>query len=160
MSFRLTLTLLLVVLSLAACETDQKRLPTVSEIPFQKQGTLDFLGADGSVLATIDIEIAESDSAQARGLMQRRSLPPNSGMLFVNDTAEMRSFWMKNTPMPLDIIFVGADQKVVNIARRTRPFSEDMIRSEGPAQYVVEVRAGFADRIGLTDSSRIRWRRQ
>ncbi len=145
---------------LGACDTDDKKLPVIqTEIPFQKDGTLTFLRPDGTPLATIDLEIAEGDSAQVRGLMQRRSLPPAGGMIFPYDEAAPRSFWMRNTPLPLDIIFVGADSTVVNIARRTRPFSEDMISSDGPAQFVVEVRAGFADRHGLSDSTRIRWQR-
>ena len=61
--------------------------------------------------------------------------------------------------MPLDIIFVGPDSQVVNIAKRTTPLSRERVESTGPAQYVVEVRAGFSDRFGLTDSTRVRWRR-
>lgn len=156
---RLCPLLLLCLLVLPACESKNDRLPKITEIGFQRHGTLDFIQPDGTVAASIAIEIAESDSAQARGLMDRRSLPPNSGMLFVNETAEPRSFWMHSTPLPLDIVFVGANGQVVNIAKRTRPYSDAFIESAGPAQYVVEVRAGFADQHGLTDSTRIAWRR-
>jgi uncharacterized membrane protein (UPF0127 family) len=146
---------------LAACESERDRLPVIqTDIPFDREGTLDFLRPDGSTITTIAIEIAETDSARMRGLMQRRSLPERSGMLFLGDEVDTLSFWMANTPLPLDILFVGPDSEVVNIARRTRPYSREYIRSTAPAQFVVEVRAGFADRLGLTDSTRIRWRRE
>lgn len=145
--------------ALPGCSEEEERLPVFTEIPFDKEGTLTFLQPDGREITTIDIEIAESDSAQARGLMQRRSLPAGGGMLFPYDTPRPLSFWMRNTPLPLDIIFVGDDGRIVNIARRTRPYSDESITSDGPAQYVVEVRAGFADRHGLTDSTRVRWSR-
>lgn len=155
------LTLLIATFVVAsACESRRDQLPTLrTEIPFRKDGTLVFERPDGGTITEIAIEIADTDSAQMRGLMDRRSLPRGSGMLFVNESAEDRSFWMRNTPMPLDIIFVGSDSAVVNIARRTRPYTDDRVTSEGPAQFVVEVRAGFVDRYGITDSTRIRWRR-
>ncbi|MGA1494758.1 MAG: DUF192 domain-containing protein [Rhodothermales bacterium] len=89
-----------------------------------------------------------------------RYLPDRGGMLFVDAVASMRSFCMNNTPLSLDIIFVDADGDIVNIVKRTTPYSEDYIESTGPAQYVVEVRAGFTDRYGITAEDRIRWRRQ
>lgn len=133
--------------------------PAPSESPrFRADGVLEFLRPDGSRITAIAVEIAEGDSAQARGLMQRRSLPERGGMLFIDDAPEMKRFWMKNTYLPLDIVFVAADSEVVNIAERARPLSEAFIRSTAPAQYVVEVRGGFAEQHGLTDSTRIRWR--
>ena len=128
-------------------------------ITFQPEGVLEFVSPDGHVLRQIAIEIAETDSARQRGLMDRRSLSTRQGMLFIFPDADARSFWMRNTPVPLDIIFVAPDSQVVNIVRRTTPLSQERVESTGPAQYVVEVRAGFSDRFGLTDSTRIRWRR-
>lgn len=153
-----TSTLLVVILLalLAGCEQEESG-PIFRQIEFRKDGTLDVIQPGDSVVATLDIEVAEGDSAQARGLMDRRSLPRNGGMLFVGDEVEEKSFWMENTPMPLDIIFIGPDSQVVNIARRTRPYSRESITSEGPAQFVLEVRSGMADRLGITDSTRFRW---
>lgn len=157
----LALALVCAPLLLAGCGGDDAPQNVLrTEIPFRPDGVLDFLRPDSSVITRIAIEIAESDSAQARGLMDRRSLPARGGMLFVDQEPSMRSFWMKNTPLALDIIFVDAEGEVVNIARRTTPYSEAFIRSTDSAQFVVEVRAGFADRYGLSDSTRIRWRRQ
>ncbi len=144
---------------LAACSTE-KPPPVLVDIPFTAQGTLDFVRDDGTVLRSIDIEFAETDSARARGLMNRRQLTLGQGMLFLFPDETNRRFWMANTPIPLDIIFVDADSQVVNIVKRTHPFSQENVLSTGPAQYVVEVRGGFSDRYGLTEAMRIRWRRK
>ncbi len=142
----------------SACREEKPKLPVFQmEIPFRQDGNLQFVLPDGSTAARIAIEIAATDSAQARGLMQRRSLPPDTGMLFVMDKEEQRAFWMANTPMPLDIIFVNADSVVVKVADHTTPYSQQNIESDLPAQYVVEVRAGYAARHGIVPGSRIAW---
>lgn len=158
MPARLTLLLLPALLLLGACREDTDRV-IQTDVAFQNEGTLTFLRDDGSAVTTIDIEVAETPQERARGLMQRRSLPPRSGMLFLFEEPDSLSFWMRNTPLPLDIIFVSPDSQIVNIAKRTRPFSDDYIRSTDIAQYVVEVRAGFTDRAGITEGLRVRWRR-
>lgn len=127
-------------------------------IPFRADGVLSFVQPDGRVLREVAVEVASTDSARQRGMMARRDLTTRQAMLFTFPDVAPRSFWMANTPVPLDIIFVGADSQIVNIARRTTPLSPDPVNSTGPAQYVVEVRAGFSDRFGLTDSTRVRWR--
>lgn len=125
----------------------------------QEEGTLAFLQPNGDTLKTITIDIAETDAERKRGLMRQRSLGFDRGMLFIFDAVEEGGMWMRNTPLPLDIIFVAPDSQVINIARRTTPFSEETIEPDAPRKFVVEVRAGFADRFGLTDSTRIRWTR-
>jgi uncharacterized protein len=127
-------------------------------VPFRKDGTLDFV-RDGVPVVTIDVEIAETDSARARGLMQRTALPERSGMLFIFDREETQSFWMANTPLALDILFVGADSQIVDVRKYTRPFSATNITSSAPAQFVVEVPAGFADTYGILEWDRVRWQR-
>jgi uncharacterized membrane protein (UPF0127 family) len=126
---------------------------------FQNEGTLAFLRPTGDTLQTIHIDIADTDAERRRGLMRQRSLGYDQGMLFIFETVEKGSMWMKNTPLPLDIVFVAPDSQVINIARRTTPLSEEKITPAAPRKYAVEVRAGVADRIGLTDSTRIRWTR-
>jgi hypothetical protein len=149
----------LLCLALLGCPSngDQNTIETGTE--FAKEGTLAFLQPSGDTLRTIDIEIADTPEERERGLMFRRSMGYTRGMLFIFDTADEGGFWMKNTAMPLDIIFVAPDSQVVSIAERTRPFSEESIDPEGPKQFVVEVRAGFVNRFGITDSTRIRWQR-
>jgi len=141
-------------------KTQEPAATSMEEIVFRPDGVLDFVRADSSISARIFIEIAESPEAQAQGLMYRRSLPEKGGMLFIDPAPSMRSFWMKNTPLALDIIFVNDQGEVVNIVKRTTPYSEEHILSTGPAQYVVEVRAGFTDKFNITDTDRVSWERR
>ena len=127
-------------------------------IPFRRDGTLRVLeGGTQDTLVTLAIEAAATDSARTRGLMQRAALPDRSGMLFLFDREQRRSFWMANTPLALDILFADAEGRVVRIAKYTTPFSASQIASERPAQYVLEVPAGFADTHGLTEGDRLVW---
>jgi uncharacterized membrane protein (UPF0127 family) len=80
-------------------------------------------------------------------------------MLFLFERQRRLGFWMRNTPVSLDIIFVGADMRVVNIRQRALPMSDVQHWSAGPAMYAVEVPAGFAERSGIGTDSRIRWHR-
>lgn len=132
---------------------------TAEEIPFRKDGSLTFLREDGDAIVTIDIEIAEGDSATARGLMDRTSLPDRSGMLFLMPTTQRHSFWMANTPLSLDITFVSPDSAVINTAKYTRPFSSESVSAEGQSRFIVETQAGFTDTWGITAGDRIRWTR-
>lgn len=129
-----------------------------TSIPFRKDGELTFLTSGDDILS-IDIEIADTDSARQRGMMQRDSLPSRAGMLFIFPREEMQSFWMANTPLSLDLIFIDADSQIVDIEKYTRPFSTRSIASAEPARYVLEVRAGFCDTYGITEGLFVRWRR-
>ena len=120
-------------------------------------GTLEFVDTDGQVIRTISIDIADTEEARQRGLMDRRDLSLEEGMLFIFPAPDSQSFWMRNTYIPLDIMFVGADQDIVNIAKRTTPLSDQLIKSTDLAQYVVEVRGGFSDRFGIDETVRVRW---
>jgi len=140
------------------CREEVENRPA-REPEFTVEGEVRFLRPDSSLIARIAVELAETQEEQATGLMGRRSLPALGGMLFVNDAPRMQQFWMKNTPLPLDIIFIRDDMSITNIARRTRPLSEDFIESTDEAQYILEVRAGFTDRYGIDETARIEWRR-
>ena len=137
--------------------SDADSIPT--DIPFRADGILDIKDTTGVQVTRLAIEIAEGDSARARGLMDRRSLPARGGMLFLSDDEKEQTFWMKNTPLPLDIMFITADSQIVSIVPRTRPLSQDIISSGQPAQYVLEVRAGFTDRYGIEVGHRVSWKR-
>lgn len=105
------------------------------------------------------IEIADDPIERSRGLMFREEMARDHGMLFdFGDEAE-RFFWMKNTPLSLDIIYIRGDGTVVSIAAGTTPFSTDSIPSDGPAQFVLEVNAGVADEIGLAPGDTLLHRR-
>ena len=97
----------------------------------------------------ISVEIAKSDAERAKGLMGRESLPANNGMWFVFPQEVQDPFWMKDTSISLDIIFVGKDFKVVDMLARTTPQSTELLFSKAPYQYVLEVNAGFAEARGI-----------
>jgi len=151
--------LVLAVFLIAGCGNDDAPESIRMGTEFTPEGTLSFVTPSDSVLRTIDIEIAETDAERNRGLMFRRSMGYDKGMLFIFEQADQSGFWMKNTPMSLDILFVSPDSSVVSIAKRTTPFSEETITPDAPKQFVVEVRAGFADRFGIDEGTRIRWQR-
>lgn len=101
------------------------------------------------------VELALTRDAQARGLMWRTELPEGTGMLFVFPDEEERSFWMSNTPLPLDILYIRSDRTVLSIASNTKPYSEAQIPSRGPCRYVLEVPAGWAARHGVKPGDKV-----
>lgn len=103
------------------------------------------------------VELADTAEAQARGLMFRTALGDNEGMIFPSAVPEQRSFWMKNTPLSLDIIFVGPDGRITNIAANTVPYSLESVQSSGLASAVLELRAGRAAELGIVPGDRVAW---
>lgn len=126
-------------------------------IPFEKEGEMAIL-QDADTLVVLDLEIAETDSARQRGMMQRDGFPDEtSGMFFPFDNEEERSFWMANTPLSLDLFFINADSQIVRIQKYAQPNTAQSIPSNEPAQYVLETSAGFADSYGIVEGDRVRW---
>jgi uncharacterized membrane protein (UPF0127 family) len=152
------LAVLLAALVLAGCnrEPEPPAPKPVASIPFRIDGQLSFLRGN-DVLQTIDIEVADTDSTRARGLMHRFEIPEDTGMLFVFPNVEVQGFYMMNTPRSLDIQFYGPDSTLINIAEDTVPYSLESVYSAAPTQFVVEVPAGYSRRIGLVPGDRIRW---
>ncbi|WP_240535111.1 DUF192 domain-containing protein [Notoacmeibacter marinus] len=108
------------------------------------------LTVEGRDDIAIMVEIATTPVETAAGLMFRKQMDNDHGMLFAFDRESRRSFWMRNTVMPLDIIFVRADGKVDSI-RRGKPLDETPLRSDGKVRYVLELKAGQADAFGIED---------
>lgn len=97
----------------------------------------------------VEVEVAETLWEQARGLMGRQSLAEDEGMLFVFSDEAPRSFWMKNTYIPLDLIFISQEKKIVEIKRNFEPCQESncpVYRSQASAKYVLEVNGGFCEK--------------
>ena len=134
--------------------TSTSAAPSSSEadesIPFRKDGTVVFQRGDEAYL-TIDVEIADTDSTIERGLMQRSSLPDLSGMLFLMPNEEPQQFWMSNTLISLDIIYINSSKEVVSMMKYTTPLSQEPINSDIPALYVIEVPGGFTDTHGIIE---------
>ncbi|MGE0825457.1 MAG: DUF192 domain-containing protein [Candidatus Binatia bacterium] len=103
----------------------------------------------------VHVEIAATEEKRQMGLMYRRDLPELHGMLFLFPQERQLSFWMKNTPLPLDILYINAQRVIVNIAENTTPFSEISIPSEKPSQFVLEVNGGFSQRHGIATGDRV-----
>jgi uncharacterized membrane protein (UPF0127 family) len=103
------------------------------------------------------VEVARSDEEQARGLMFRTAMGPDEGMLFPYDQPRVLSFWMKNTVLSLDLIFIGPDRRVVNVAANAVPYSEQSILSDAPAIAVLELNAGRAKELGIVAGAKVDW---
>lgn len=108
------------------------------------------------------VEVAESSAEQARGLMFRTDIGTDGGMLFYpypSDGGPPReaSFWMKDTPSPLDIIFIRADGTIARIAENTTPFSEVPVTSGEPVAAVLELRGGRTAELGIAEGDRVSW---
>lgn len=131
----------LVLLNIGSCHNVGK--PVI----FHKEGELWFLSAQtGDTIKQIDVEFATTDLQREKGLMYRKSMEETQGMLFVFAREEEQSFWMKNTYISLDIIYLDEERKVVSVQQNTKPLSEDGLPSGKPAKYVLEVNAGFCER--------------
>ena len=100
------------------------------------------------------VEVAVTPEEQAKGLMFRRDLPEGRGMLFDFGREQLASFWMKNTYVSLDMIFIRADGRILRIAESTVPLSETLVHSGGPVRAVLEVVAGTARKLGIAPGDR------
>lgn len=135
-----------------------ERFKDIQEPQFKKEGELEFLKKDGkTVISQIDIEIADNSSERMQGLMYRKSMDENKGMLFVFQEYEQQGFYMRNTIIPLDIIFLDSSKQVIKIHKNTTPFSETTLPSGKPSMYVVEVNAGYTDRYDIKDGDKIKF---
>lgn len=105
----------------------------------------------------VTVEVARSAQEQAQGLMFRREMGPDEGMLFPRNPPRIASFWMKNTVLPLDIIFIDADGKVINVGADAVPYSTDPVSSTGPAAAVLELNAGRAAELGIGPGTEVAW---
>src|SRR5208282_1631156 len=97
----------------------------------------------------LDVEVAGTEQKREHGLMFRRNLPENAGMIFLFEDEHEITMWMKNTYIPLDMVFIGDDWRIEHIARDTEPLSTDIIPSVHPASRVLEIGGGQAAKLGL-----------
>ncbi|MEP6263391.1 MAG: DUF192 domain-containing protein [Erythrobacter sp.] len=136
----------------AAQTTSPESTPATAEVAVHPTSGLAIIPlqvTDGHDTHSFRVELAATVGAQAKGMMFRTEMAPDEGMLFPSRTVEVRGFWMKNTPLPLDIIFIGADGRIINIAENTVPYSLETVYSEGPAGAVLELAGGRAAELGI-----------
>jgi len=105
----------------------------------------------------VRVEVARTDAERRRGLMFRQSMPEDAGMLFLFDRPERLSFWMRNTYIPLDMIFIEPSMRVLGIAENTEPMTDTSRSVPGISQYVLEVNAGVSRRSGVTQGTAVRF---
>jgi len=105
----------------------------------------------------VSVEVVETPEARQRGLMFRKQLGPDAGMLFIFERPEQQSFWMHNTLIPLDMIFITADWTILGIVENATPLTDSPRSVPGDSQYVLEVNAGFARRHGLQAGTSLRY---
>jgi len=150
----------LAALALAACApaSPEPAAAAVAEAPQAVTALepLDIVTAQGPV--RFNVAVADDEAEREKGLMWRSVLDEHEGMLFDFHRAEPVAFWMKNTLIPLDMIFIGADGRIVNIAENTRPYSLDPVPSAGPVLAVLEIGGGLSAEMGIKPGDRVRHR--
>jgi len=147
---RVVLILLSVFMAVTSCKNEAKREIKTESISFTKEGELSIIAIQAdSIKANFDIEIAETEYETQTGLMYRKSMQKDRGMLFIQPTEDRQSFYMKNTEIPLDIIFINTGMKIVSFQKNAQPFNEISLPSKAPAKYVLEINGGLSDQLGL-----------
>jgi uncharacterized membrane protein (UPF0127 family) len=111
----------------------------------------------GSKLHRFTVEVARTGEEQATGLMNRQSLAPDRGMIFPYDPPQQAAFWMKNTLIPLDMIFIRADGSIARIAANTVPLSLDPVPAGEPVAAVLEIAGGRSAELGIQSGDRVDW---
>ena len=154
--------LAVLLIQLISCkEKEQKVLSTESDVQFSVEGQLRiYRDSSQSPLAQFEIEVADNDYEIQTGMMYRNELAPNRGMLFVFPDEQMRYFYMKNTEIPLDIIYIDREYYIVSFQKNAKPLDETSLPSEAPAQYVFEIAGGRSDQLGLQVGDRIEFEKQ
>ena len=108
-----------------------------------------------AVLAKFSVQVADSEDTRETGLMYRKALGQHEGMIFLFSPPQSVTFWMKNTYIPLDILFVGPDGRIITIARRATPLSEAMVPSNGTVASVLEIAGGRAAQLHISEGDQV-----
>ncbi|PQB04885.1 DUF192 domain-containing protein [Aureitalea marina] len=146
--------------SFQACKDNSNKQNLTQEVFFTKEGELSLIrAANDSVVVKLDIEIADNDYETQTGLMYRKSMQDNRGMLFIFPNEQVRAFYMKNTEFALDIIFLDTEQKIVSIQQNAKPLDPTSLPSDGPAKYVLEVNAGLIEQWGIGPGDRMEFQK-
>ncbi len=149
-SFRFITYLFIGFLILLSCKEESKKVIKTEPIVFTKEGELQiFTTATDSILAKIDIEIAETSYETETGLMYRKGMEEYQGMLFVFEDMRLHNFYMKNTEFPLDIVYIKDNMTIASFQENAQPLDEKSLPSKVPVQYVLELNAGLVQKWGL-----------
>ncbi|MEM9000438.1 MAG: DUF192 domain-containing protein [Bacteroidota bacterium] len=154
-------TILLGILFQFSCKEKGVTEIKTEPIGFTKEGELQILRPkNDSLLTVLDIEIAESDYETQTGLMYRESMDDSQAMLFIFSDVAIHSFYMKNTQIPLDIIFIDEKLKIASVQENTNPNDETSLSSQVPVKYVLEINAGLTKKWQLEPGDSIVFQRK
>ncbi len=132
---------------------------STGEPEWVKEGEVTFISKESrQQLGKIDVEVAMSPAERSQGLMNRTKMEEDNGMLFIFERDEMQSFWMKNTIIPLDILFINSKGVINTIHHNTVPYSEKPIPSKDKSQFVVEVNGGYCSKHGIKEGDLIEYK--
>ncbi|MBZ9779836.1 DUF192 domain-containing protein [Psychroflexus sp. CAK8W] len=145
------------MLHVISCQPEKKQDQNLTrEIQFKNDTLLKFIKGKDTLSPVFEIELAKSDYEKETGLMHRKKMESRQGMLFIYETEELRpSFYMKNTYLPLDLIYFNKNLEIVDFNLNTTPLSEELIPSEVPSIYVLELHAGSVDELSLERGNQI-----
>ncbi len=155
----LALITLVLTVTIYFCASNSIDDPMGENIDFQKEGELIFLPTADHDSLVIDIELAENNEEMMQGLMYRKEMNWKAGMLFIYEDIRPMSFWMKNTHISLDLIFISEEGQILDKYEYAEPYSEENIFSEEYSKYTLEVNAGFCDKYNIKIGDRISWKR-
>lgn len=162
----LFLPLVILILALAGCGADldegnlgaQNQKSLEKELHGLKQIEVTVKSKTGDTVFTAGV--ADTEEQLQRGLMYSKELALGSGMLFIFDKPQQLSFWMKNTLIPLDMVFIGENHKIVRVQKSAMPCKSDPCPTFGsgvPAQFVLEVNGGVSEKLGIAEGDEVRW---
>ena len=144
-----------ILFSFTSCKKEQKVVKPI-KIEFKKEGKLTiFKSTSDTIISHFDIEIADNNYETQTGLMHRQTMQNDRAMLFIFPDMRMRSFYMKNTYIPLDIIYLDKERIIVSIQENAKPLDETSLPSLFPAQYVLEINGGLSDKLSLKVGDKI-----
>ncbi len=148
-------------LTLLSCKKNNDPKIATEEVLFTKEGELTIFRTQDTIMPIryLDIEIADNNYERQTGLMYRKSMQDLQAMLFVFQKAGEKSFYMKNTLIPLDIIYIDADYKIVSVQKNAKPLDQTSLPSKTNAQYVLEINGGLFDQWQLRVRDSIAYRK-
>ena len=153
--------LMVVALLLFSCKEASKKTIATQSIDFTHEGDLSiFLNSSDTLKTKFNIEFAETDYETQTGLMYRKGMDSNQGMLFIFPDERVHSFYMKNTEFPLDIIYIKEDLRIASFQENAQPLNESGLTSQVPIKYVLEINGGLAQELGLSIGDSISFSRK
>jgi len=152
--YKYSIVLFLILFLLIGCKEEKKSSDTDNKYKFKKEGQIVIITSINDSLS-FDIEIADTPYKTALGLMYRNKMAQNESMFFIFEYQRIQNFWMKNTYIPLDILFIDDEFTIVSIFENCMPFSTETIASDMPALYALEINAGLCRKLGVEIGQRV-----